>query len=189
MDFCRRDLLKYFGIGATITPVIGGQPLIEAASKLLAIPQLDTLTTDSAFPRGHQGINFLDRLKWNPYEAIWLYFWQIENNPPWGINHGIGPLEHILGRDATEEERRAVAGLMQWFGSNCGHAFIIETLEACGYRVTYDRENAQSKQINALQHANVWQLPPTYPIRVRHRGRTVELRYGERGQVLSEGMQ
>jgi len=35
MEFNRRDLLKFFGVGATIVPVLGGVPKIEAPARLI----------------------------------------------------------------------------------------------------------------------------------------------------------
>ena len=40
----RRDLLKFFGIGATIVPVIGGMPELAAPAKLIAEPVLEAVT-------------------------------------------------------------------------------------------------------------------------------------------------
>ncbi len=37
----RRDLLKLFGVGATIVPVIGGVPELEAPAKLIELPSLE----------------------------------------------------------------------------------------------------------------------------------------------------
>lgn len=41
MHLNRRDLLKFFGIGATIVPVLGGAPRLEMPAKLIAEPVLD----------------------------------------------------------------------------------------------------------------------------------------------------
>lgn len=40
MNFNRRDLLKYFGIGSAIVPVIGGEPLMQAEAKLVQPAQV-----------------------------------------------------------------------------------------------------------------------------------------------------
>lgn len=48
-EFNRRDLLKYFGIGATIVPVLGGAPLLEQPAKLIAEPRLAPIET-AAWP-------------------------------------------------------------------------------------------------------------------------------------------
>lgn len=37
----RRDFLKYFGIGASIIPVVNGMPNPEAEAKLIAVPQVE----------------------------------------------------------------------------------------------------------------------------------------------------
>jgi len=39
----RRDLLKMFGIGATIIPLIGGVPEVSAPAELIAMPEIKPL--------------------------------------------------------------------------------------------------------------------------------------------------
>ncbi len=176
----RRELLKFFGIGATITPVLNGNPVIEHSAKLLAEPQIQPLVLADKFPDGHAGEHFRDRLRWNPYEAIWLKYWQIENNPGSWINHGIGPLEHILKREPTDAEKTAVAGVIQWFGSNCGHGFIDETLRACGFRVIHDDTLPSAKEIQQIQHLSVWRPGmESETIVLNRHGRSIRLKAGE----------
>ncbi len=180
MDLNRRTLLQMFGIGTVITPVLGGAPVVEAAAKLLAVPVLAPI---APFPDGHVPELFQDRMKWNPYEALWLHFWQIENNPPSAVNYGIGPLEHILGRTPTDAEKSAVAGVIQWFGSNCGHAFIVEVLEASGYKVPYAGVG-KAEQLRQMQRSSIWPGVPMPPsVTVRHRGRQITLAPGQYPEV------
>jgi hypothetical protein len=40
----RRDLLKYFGIGTVIVPMMGTQPVVEAASELIEIPKIQPVS-------------------------------------------------------------------------------------------------------------------------------------------------
>jgi len=171
----RRELLQFFGIGATITPMVCGAPVVQAAAKLLAVPNVEILKA-SSFPNGHAPELFADRLKWNPYEAIWLYMWQIENNPPWSVNFGMGTLEHILGRVPTDAEKAACAGIMQWFGTNCGHCFIEEALRVSGYRVTHEN-TPQADAIRSLQYSNI-RSKPHGSVRISYRGREIELKPG-----------
>lgn len=177
----RRDLLKYFGIGSTITPVLNGAPLIEAAAELISVPNVKPGLVDS-FPDGHQPSPlWFDRLQWNPYELIWLKFWQIQNNPPWSINGGVGTLHHLLGRTPTQAEKSAAAAVLQWFGTNCGHCFVTETLEACGYRLGWSSESAGNREIKAIQRAGVWPgSPAVAPFAVERYGRKIILRAPER---------
>lgn len=147
MQCSRRELMRFFSIGATITPVIGGAPLIEQSAKLLAEPSIEPVIVDK-FPDGHVGEHWQVRVGWNPFEKIWLEFWQIENNPPGYLNSGIGPLESVLKREPTAAEKAAVAAVIQWFGSNCGHAFIEETLRAQGYLITIDEARFRSIAAN-----------------------------------------
>ena len=176
----RRDLLKFFGIGATITPVANGAPIVEAAAKLLTVPEIAPVVLASEFPDGHESSErYRNRLKWNPYENIWLKCWQIENNPPSFLNYGIGPLEHTLGRPATLNEKRAVASVMQWLGTNCGHAFVAQVLEASGYKLQYDYDHP----IKKLQSANVW-LKPADSVEVKFRGVKMVLSPNSEGEVI-----
>lgn len=170
----RRELLKFFGIGTVITPVLGGQPVIEASAKLLAEPNIQPVLANS-FPDGHEPRHFAHRLEWNPYEKIWLNAWQIENNPWPGINSGIGTLEHILKREPNADERAAVAGVIQWFGTNCGHGYLDETLRLCGFRVVWDERLPNAREIQKLQHANVWKDGPPPAVTISHYGRKFTL--------------
>lgn len=170
----RRDLLQFFGIGTVVTPVLNGTPIIQASAELLTVPNVKMV---DQYPCGHAPKHYAERLKWNPYEAIWLHSWQAENNPPWNINGGMGPLENVLQREPTEAEKAAVAGLIQWFGTNRGHSFIEETLRACGYRVEYDRDNPHTKAVKDLQYGNVW-VKSAESVEIVRRGRTMTLRPG-----------
>jgi len=181
----RRELLRYFGIGATITPMLNGAAVVEAAATLLRIPEVRPVALASTFPDGHEPPErYAHRVKWNPHEAIWLRFWQIENNPPPFLNSGIGPLEHIVDREPTEDEKAVACGIMQWFGTNCGHCFIEETLRAQGYRLVYDRSLPNVKEIEALKHHNVWHKPEgPQEVRISRRGQQIVLRPNDAGFV------
>lgn len=129
----RRELLRYFGIGATITPILNGMPRVEAVATLLAVPEVNPIVVDK-FPDGHIPNHYMDRLLWNPYEAIWLRHWQIDNNPPPYLNSGIGALESVLKREPTADEKAAVAGIMQWFGNQLRPLFYRR--DTSGLRVS-----------------------------------------------------
>lgn len=113
---------------------------------------------------------YLDRLRWSVFERIWLAMWQIENNPPCFLNHGIGVLEHIMDREPTAAEKCTAAGIMQWFGTNCGHGFIVEVLRVQGYKVVQDEETRGP--LRKYQYLR-GPLPKTIP--VQWRGRTVNV--------------
>lgn len=182
----RRELLKFFGIGTVITPVLGGQPIVEASAQLLAEPDIKPILVDS-FPDGHTPRHFSDRLKWNPYEEIWLRAWQIENNPSSGVNSGIGPLEHILKRRPTADEKAAVAGVIQWFGTNCGRGFIEEAQQLCGYRTRFDESLPNAREIHNLQYGNVWKRGECRDVTIRFYGRSFTLK-PEVGQQAKDGV-
>ncbi len=185
MNIDRRTLLQFFSIGATITPMLNGSPVVKAAAKLLAVPEVKPLVIADNFPDGHAGEYFGERLRWNPYEAIWLKFWQIENNPGSGINLGIGTLEHLLKREPTDNEKAVAAAVIQWFGSNCGHAFVEETLNACGYRVRFDETLPHADHIRKLQHGNIWPRYSDVPqsVTINRRGRSLVLKPGQEPDV------
>lgn len=156
--------------------------MAEARAKLLEVPTVEIIPA-RRFPDGHGPALWKDRLKWNPYEAIWLYMWQIENNPPSYLNHGLGVLEHLLGHEPTDAEKAVGAAIMQWFGTNCGHGFIQQALEVAGYQVRY-AETEDSLRIRNMQNANIFDKPPVDPVRIKYRGRTIELSYRDAGRVV-----
>ncbi len=103
-----------------------------------------------------------------------LRFWQIENNPPSWLNSGCGALEHILKRYPTKEEKAAVAGVVQWFGTNCGHSFLEETLKASGYRLVYDETLPNVKELKQIQYGSVFDKA-SEPVMIERHGRTITL--------------
>lgn len=164
----RRSLMKWFSVGAASTVVP------EVHARLIEVPGVQLV---SRFPDGHKPTHFLDRLKWNPFEAIWLKFWQIENNPSW--SSGPGPLWHILQRDPTPEDKAVAAGVIMWLGTNCGHCFLEETLRASGYKITYDESLPLAKEIKQVQYGSVWPAQPNAEVTIMRRGRLITLRSGE----------
>ncbi len=174
MPFNRRELMKFFGAGAIVAPVVDDGSDIRA--RLMAPADIELV---SQFPNGHTPGHWRDRLKWNPFEALWLKFWQIENNPPSWLNSGVGPLESVLKRYPTPEEKAAVAGVIQWFGTNCGHCFLEEVLLASGYRVTHDSSLPNATELNNVQYGGVWANAPKTGLTIQRRGRAIVLRSGE----------
>lgn len=170
----RRELLKFFGIGATITPMLDGAPVVDAAATLLAVPSVRPLIA-APFPNGHAPAHFMERLKWNPYEAIWLHFWQAENNPGPGLNGGIGVLEHLLKREPTDQDKAVAAAIMQWFGTSCGNGFIVETMMATGQRVVPDDTLPNAVELRRLQHGNIFDKHPSPSVTVSRRGHKLKL--------------
>src|SRR5690242_9061186 len=41
----RRELLKLFGIGAAVVPIVGGAPQLAAESKLVTVPKVEPVVT------------------------------------------------------------------------------------------------------------------------------------------------
>ncbi len=48
--FSRRELLKYFGAGATIVPVLGGVPETQAPAKLIEEPRIQPVELATEIP-------------------------------------------------------------------------------------------------------------------------------------------
>ena len=172
----RRDLLKFFGIGTQITPMLNGAPIIEATAKLISVPDVAPVEfisefTDVTVTPHHS------RLEWYPYETIFLMMWEIQNR-----NHQV--LRHLLDRCPTQEEKVVAAAMCQWFGTNVGHAFLADTLRTSGYRVTYDESLPNCKGINSLQHFNVWsEFPGGLRAKCDYPDKIVFERHGQRFTV------
>ena len=50
----RRDLLKYFGIGASVIPIVGGMPVPGAEAKLIAVPRVEPVALAENHPANDQ---------------------------------------------------------------------------------------------------------------------------------------
>lgn len=82
--------------------------------------------------------------------------WKSENFPSKGINFGYGILQDLFintdKKDTLQSkramfwvqkrERRIVATVIQWLGTNCGWCFLTDVINSCGYEVVKkeDRE-------------------------------------------------
>lgn len=64
----------------------------------------------------------------NPREVAFAEQWAREHE-----HHDL--LAILLAESPTEEERHAVATVIQWLGSNVGMSFLREALERCGMRI------------------------------------------------------
>ncbi len=147
MKIDRRELLRYFGIGATITPVISGEPLLRAAATLVEPAKIDIQIAGGCedLPR-----LWTDRLDNNPFERLWLARWRHEQS-----TYHI--LEHLLDRRPTSDERAVVAALMQWFGTNCGLGFLHGTFRAEGYSIVSSGDQNERKMREMyLRHRDSW---------------------------------
>lgn len=148
------------GLGAAIVAAVVG-------AKDAFAQNFRPVTEDDELPL--PPTRYRNRLDWNIHERIWLRMWQIENKREQGINNGLGVLDHIVGRDPTPAEDEAVAGVMQWLGTNCGHGFLVETLEAQGYRIREDDSLENSAVVKKYRYLN-GRLPKR--IAIKRRGRT-----------------
>lgn len=117
----------------------------------------DKLKRDKA-SREHVGVRF-ERTKTNPIEEAFYLQWVKENNPVYGVNNGHGMLQDLLiqndnpmmpfsaGGKVLEfidaRDRKIVATVIQWLGSNCGMSFLSESLRIVGARIIFDKDKAQ----------------------------------------------
>lgn len=94
---------------------------------------------------------YTKRLDHNEREKAFHEQWQQENAPVAGVNHGHGILQDLfIESDSqfsrktieliTDRDRMIVATVIQWLGSNCGMAFLAESLARFGARIVYDKK-------------------------------------------------
>jgi hypothetical protein len=80
----------------------------------------------------HQGLR-TDRLRGGLAERIYAEEWAKKNTRSSWINHGCTALELILTpagklpRPVSQRDATIAATVIQWLGTNCGHAFLQET--------------------------------------------------------------
>lgn len=89
---------------------------------------------------------FVDRIEFNQREKAFHLNWMKENRPDSGINNGNGILQDLFINQLrynkvslhmiTDHERMIVATVIQWLGSNCGMAFLEETLKTFGKKIS-----------------------------------------------------
>lgn len=90
---------------------------------------------------------YFHRITENPREAAFAEQWQKDNFPRAGVNYGHGALQDMfitegepfrtrtIVEEITNRDRRIVATVIQWLGTNCGMAFLSASLEKCGYKI------------------------------------------------------
>ncbi len=89
---------------------------------------LDPLQREMALFWDHFDFGNLPGRCSNPYEFLCWAVWSKENRARPGVNGGLTTLDHLLkeGDRVTTTQRDAyvAATIMQWFGTNCGAAFL-----------------------------------------------------------------
>lgn len=78
----------------------------------------------------------------NPRELMFSLEWIKENEKRSYINRGHGILQDLFIDDngvfhhtITPNDKLIAATVVQWFGSNCGMAFLETVLGRCGYKI------------------------------------------------------
>lgn len=101
--------------------------------------------------RGEMGMDYTlgeryDGCTYVNMERVFAERWEEECQPSPGLNFGFGILQDLMvlqrhgmvNRVAfwiTKRERVIVATVVQWLGTNCGFAFLVDVLRRCGYAV------------------------------------------------------
>lgn len=76
------------------------------------------------------------RLQHSPSERIYLEHWRALNKRSPGVNHGFTYIEHILcpaglwPGPVSRRDAAVAASVVQWLGTNCGMAFLMEAERA-----------------------------------------------------------
>lgn len=78
----------------------------------------------------------------NPRELMFSLEWIKENEKRSWINRGHGILQDLFIDDdgvfhhtMTPSDKLIAATVVQWFGTNCGMAFLETVLKKCGYEI------------------------------------------------------
>lgn len=90
---------------------------------------------------------FRDRLSYCERERAFAETWFKENEPISGINNGNGILQDLffenrnlhqrkMLHEITPIERRIVATVIQWLGTNVGMSFLSDCFKKAGYELT-----------------------------------------------------
>lgn len=101
-----------------------------------------------------------DRLEHNNREMAFHEQWLKENLPEPGINYGRGVLQdlftatrdnnptkqQIILEEMTNRDRMIVATVIQWLGSNCGMAFLGDSLGRFGAKIIMDHGTKKERE-------------------------------------------
>jgi len=101
----------------------------------------DALDNLRRFKISNKNIGYdVNRLNYNrvDLENAFHTKWLEENLPRAGLNSGGGILQDLMTHhkiEVTDRERKIVASVVQWFGTNCGSCFLEETLALVNRKV------------------------------------------------------
>ena len=113
----------------------------QHAKALLSLTARATPSTPSA----DVGLNH-HRTKVDRLEKALAVAWVEQCLPRDHVNFGKGLLQTISGRcNVTDDERRLVATAIQWLGTNCGRAFLIEAFQDAGYALVIRKNKTMSE--------------------------------------------
>lgn len=88
------------------------------------------------------------RTKWNRLEKAFADKWEKENKTDTCVHHGAGLLQALFDHGersygggyrvhaVTASERFVAATVVQWLGTNCGFAFLLEVLRSEGMTIS-----------------------------------------------------
>jgi hypothetical protein len=126
--------------------------LLEERELYLDEHEIDTvirIVNKTKVDAEHVGID-AERCEHNPREAAFQKHWMKQNEINPGVNSGHGILQGLFTKvenpfslmskttviQLNARDRQVAATAIQWLGSNCGFAFLQETLKDCGYNIT-----------------------------------------------------
>lgn len=102
-----------------------------------------------------------ERIAFNKREQAFHDHWKKINKPESSINNGNGILQDLfidapmtaatpskVIHKITTIERRIVATVIQWLGSNIGFSFLEDSLKQCGYKISPIKENESRIVLN-----------------------------------------
>lgn len=110
--------------------------------------------------RNDRGIRY-ERVKTNIREQSFSDQWFKENQPDPGLNSGQGLLQNLFINDKnpfsimgkkeiveriTDRDRRIVATVIQWLGSNVGMCFLADSLKRFDAKIVYKTDNGEERE-------------------------------------------
>lgn len=112
------------------------------------LDEIISLSIDDDAYNSNVGIDTKRLNEHNPREVAFYETWRDENYPHKSINFGHGilqdlfietvsffPKKDIWNEEINNRDRKIVATVIQWLGTNCGIAFLQKALDKCGYEI------------------------------------------------------
>jgi hypothetical protein len=129
----RREMLRLFGIGATVVPIVGSEPVMAAEAKLVEAPKVELIHKSPSLVipgPGRVGVTFTQM---DPTRKR-VYVFEAESV----ITHMTKGLQTVRSRFPHHEELLQTEGWIEW--EIRGHTGMTDphTREAIAFMTTYD---------------------------------------------------